>query len=696
MLKHINNKALTILIICILSWGNNYAATNKIDSLKNSLKSTTTDRSTISIYNQISTEYLRINPDSCLAYATKAYDLSIKKSHDKGLGIALNNIGNYLITQSRFGESRIKFNNAIEIGKKINNKTISANALNSIGISYAIPGLNIRALKYFLESLELRLEIGNKVKISASYNNLGEIYNYLGNYNKALEYYKKGLILKGNTNEETDNVIIANIGTIYFKQGKLVDALSNHLKAITVATKMKDKQVISESSNYTGMIYIELNKLDSALFFISKARDIAKEFGDKHMMISTSISLAKVKIGLGQHNEALELLDDALNKSKKMPYLSGIKNSYKQLAKAHKALNNINSAFEYQTLYTQITDSINEAVNKEKVLEIENNYISERKKRENELKEIEIKNNQIKNQTIQYFILLIVFFTIIFSYIIFKKYKREKVISQTIEEQKKVIEVKNRKITDNIVYAKNIQNSIMPDINVIKKHFPNSFIYFKPKDIVSGDFFWFNHTDGISTIAAIDCTGHGVTGAFMSLIGNAILTEIINKAKGKENAGYILTQMDTQLKSKLTNEIGASIANHGMDISLCIFNHKTNALDFAGAIHPIYIIKNEDLYVLMPDKISLGSMIKKQEIKYNSKRVILEKGDTIYLFTDGLIDQFGGPNKKKFNISPFKNLLKSVNNLNSEQQIIKIDDSIQAWKGETEQVDDILIIGLQV
>lgn len=274
-----------------------------------------------------------------------------------------------------------------------------------------------------------------------------------------------------------------------------------------------------------------------------------------------------------------------------------------------------------------------------------------------------------------------------------------------IVEQKKVIEEKNKDITDSINYAKTIQEAILPSNDLKNKLFPDSFILFKPKDIVSGDFFWFAEKNNKKIIAACDCTGHGVPGALMSMIGNNILNQIVNE-KGITSPDEILNHLHKEIRKTLNQE-EQNESKDGMDIAIITFNSQTE-IEFAGAQRPLWIIRkidNGELLIdkeMLPhlietkgDKFAIGGWQSETERKFTNHKISLSKGECIYISSDGYADQFSDIDKKLMT-SRFKELLISVQQKPMTEQEIFLSDFIEKWRGVREQIDDILVIGVRI
>ncbi len=304
-----------------------------------------------------------------------------------------------------------------------------------------------------------------------------------------------------------------------------------------------------------------------------------------------------------------------------------------------------------------------------------------------------------------YFIVLIIIFAIAFGYIKFreKKLRREnivleqKVIARTeiISKQKNEIERKNSVIIDSIEYAKNIQQSILPGNEDISKNFSNHFILYIPKDIVSGDFYWMHEDEGRILFAAADCTGHGVPGAFMSIMGYNLLNETINE-NAKATPSDILNILNLKVLNSLKQYDKSSSAKYGMDIALISIDKKKLALEFSGAHNSLLIFRDQECIQLKADRLSVGSQVREETGSFTNHSFTFQQGDMLYMFSDGYADQIGGPDNKKYFSTPFRQLLQSISKLGMEEQKKTLDQTITDWRGKRSQIDDILVIGIRM
>jgi serine phosphatase RsbU (regulator of sigma subunit) len=270
------------------------------------------------------------------------------------------------------------------------------------------------------------------------------------------------------------------------------------------------------------------------------------------------------------------------------------------------------------------------------------------------------------------------------------------VVSHDITERKMIeleIHNKNKKITESINYAKRIQNAILPNNRVINKALTDSFILYKPRDVVSGDFPWFVQVKDEIFIAAVDCTGHGVPGALLSLIGYFLLNDIVRSRKITE-PGKILDMLDEGVTTTLRQDEDATTKD-GMDIALCKINVAKREVEYAGAHRPLYIIKDGMMNEVKGNKFPIGGGIFKNQTNFTNTKITLEEGDSIYFSSDGFPDQFGGPDGRKFGPRRVREIIEQVHKMNMSDAMNVFDKEWETWRGTTKQTDDVLLIGIK-
>ncbi len=277
---------------------------------------------------------------------------------------------------------------------------------------------------------------------------------------------------------------------------------------------------------------------------------------------------------------------------------------------------------------------------------------------------------------------------------IVRNYRQKQKANKILERQKNEIEIQKKEIQDSINYAQNIQRAVLPETKEIEKHFAEMFVLYKPKDVVSGDFYWFNQTENNVLVAAADCTGHGVPGAFMSMIGSYELNNSVLE-RGILQPSKILSSINGSLKKRLKQNDKQTTNKDGMDIVLCSFDLKNLQLQYAGANRPLFIIRNNEPITIAPTKSAIGGYTS-DEFEFINNNFPLQKGDCIYLYTDGYSDQFGGEKNKKLTTKSFKALLLSNASKPLKEQSQLLDDYFYNWKGKYDQLDDVLVIGIKI
>ena len=295
--------------------------------------------------------------------------------------------------------------------------------------------------------------------------------------------------------------------------------------------------------------------------------------------------------------------------------------------------------------------------------------------------------------TPEYYLMNLVFNAVLILFMVFRNENLRLQLVGELKDFNKVISEKNKEITDSINYARRIQSAILPQQQIIEKLFPNSFFLYKPKDIVSGDFYWVGEKDNSVFLAVADCTGHGVPGAFMSVIGVNLLNEIINE-KGITNPTIVLSELNKSIMKVLQQN--QTETNDGMDISLVRINSASNQVEFAGANRPLYLLKNGELTEHKSSKFPIGGFNSGKDKNFETTKLELEKGDTFYLTSDGFADQFGGLKNKKITTKNFKKMLETFATKNLNDQQNQLEEFFNDWKKGYEQTDDVLVVGVRV
>ena len=647
-------------------------------------------------------------------------------------------IGNCNWSLSEYDNAFKYYSKALEINIKVDNKQQQAAILGNMGVIMDTRGRYAEALTYYFKSLKIEEEINNEKGQAVTLGNIGIIYYNQKEYGKALDYYKKSLALKEKMNE-TNSIsnILGNIGIVYHDQNNFDKALVYYQKALAVDKKYNNKYGISRHLGNIGLAYEDKKDFKKALDFYFEALKIDEELNNK-----LGISYQKSYIGnlymlLNEYKNAEKYLTESYQLSKKIGSLEVLESSTGKLSELYEKNNKKAIAFDYYKLHIQFKDSLLKEENTKASIEKEMQYLYEKKsvadslayEKEKALSKAEIARHKAelkmkKNQ--QYALFGGLFLIIIFSAFMYNRFRVTNKQKQIIESQKIIVEQKNTEIVDSIKYAKRIQSAILPSDELINKELKDFFILYHPKDIVSGDFYWVEKSpsptlpegEGDSPpsgelegaaifFAAADCTGHGVPGAMVSVVCANSLSKALLETR--EISPAKILDKTKQLVVEHFEKSGEDVKD-GMDIALCslkfdvkglrLNNLETTALlQYAGANNPLYITtKNTEgiaeLTEIKPNKQPIGKYFRQES--FTNHEVELKKGDTIYIFTDGFADQFGGPKGKKMMYKPFKELLLKINNKSMAEQKEILEQHFYKWKGNLEQVDDVCVIGVRI
>jgi serine phosphatase RsbU (regulator of sigma subunit)/Tfp pilus assembly protein PilF len=635
--------------------------------------------------------------DSALAYDKKALPVMLQIGNKKGESSCYLNIGLTLSHQGNFKEALEYMLIGVKMKEQIGDKKGMASGYNNIGNIYHDQANYPKALRYQLKSLKIREELKDKTGISMGYNNIGNVLLAQGKSDEALLYYQKSLEI----NEELNDLIgigsaNANMGNIYIDKKNYTKARICFFKSLKAREQVDDKRGLAETFNNIGSAYLLENKIEEALIYQLKSLKLFEKTGDKKGLADVCGGMAGIYIEKKDFENALRYSDQMLSLSKELNFREGTRNAYQKFSNLYKKQKQFEKALQYTDLYNAINDSLLNTENFKQVSELNTRYETEKKEKEILLltKDQELNAKIIRQQQLVRWGLIggvILLFISIFS--IYRRYRFKQKANDLLENQNKEIQQKNTLITDSIDYAKTIQEAVLPTTAKIHSLFPKSFILNKPKSIVSGDFYWVSQTGDQLVCAVADCTGHGVPGAFMSLLGYNMLENEIKKDALIEPAS-ILDHLNEQTIKSLSKEEG-QVVKHGMDMSLISIDTKSNLLQYAGAHNSVYIVRNKQLTELKADKKAIGTFSKESSRSFTQQTFQLKKGDTIYLYTDGFPDQIGGPQRKKFYYQPFKDLLTSISELDMQTQKEKLDAAHIQWLGEKpDQTDDILIMGI--
>jgi serine phosphatase RsbU (regulator of sigma subunit) len=560
------------------------------------------------------------------------------------------------------------------------------------------------ATKLLFKAIDLFEKCKKPERKARALNEVANVMRQKGDYKKALDYAFDALALR---QQIGDNLAIGSsyttLGNIYGQMNDLKNAKVYMLKCYKLYSDIGMESGLAVTCNNLGLVY-EDTKPDSAIYYYKKSIELKKKYTDTDGLDAAYLNLAGVHYNIGKLQEALVYLKEAVAISKEGSDKVTLLNGYSLYGDIYLALKDYKNAATYQKLYISLNDSIYDQEAAKSISEVEAKYQNEKKQLEidnlNKQKEIDDKELS-RQQTMKMFYgvgLLLVLVVLGIAYRGYRVKKRDNEIisaqKSVVEAQKHIVEEKNKEILDSINYAKKLQEAILPPLAQINEQFKENFVYYQPKDIVAGDFYWLSTLENQTLIAAADCTGHGVPGAMVSVVcSNALNRSVVEF--GKRIPGEILDE-SRKLVLETFSKSSAEVKD-GMDISLLSVvkkNGNTVKVEWAGANNPLWYIVDNNLHDITANKQPIGMVDNPKPFTTHS--IELNKGTMMYLITDGYADQFGGVNGKKYKYKQLKELLMSVHQLPAANQMDVLNKSFNEWKGSLEQVDDVCIIGIRL
>jgi tetratricopeptide (TPR) repeat protein len=710
-----------VLLLCVVGLNFSYSQQNTIDSLKQELKKKHHDTIKAYILSEIADsddpEWVKYN-DELKSFTLKKLSQSIsekeKKYYNTKLGLAYIGLG-YLEQQKGNPLKAIEnYNMAISIQKKVNDLSGLATSYNNLAEIFKQQGNIPKSLDYHHQSLKIKEKLNNKQGIATSLNNIGLIYLEQRETEKAKENIARSLKIEKSIKSDKIAITYHNMGLIYYNEKNYSKSLEYYLKSLNDCKKQGNSYGIAFSLNNIGNVYEMLGQEKEALDNFLKSLKLRETLEDKSGISASLNNIANLYFKIKNFVQAYEFATKSLQLAQELGYPERIKNAAKLLMELYRKRNDNTGALKMYDLFVLMKDSIYNQENRKNTIKQQLNY--EYDKKETILKAEQEKRNIIhatesKRQRIIIIaviiglIVLIVFLVIVYNRFQVTK-KQKEIISlkeQETQRQKEIVEEKNKEILDSITYAKRIQTAILPQPKLVKEYIKNSFILYKPKDIVAGDFYWFEIIDDTIFFAAADCTGHGVPGAMVSVVCHNALNRAVREFKLKE-PGKILDKT----RDIVVSEFGKSNEDvkDGMDISIAALKFDPNnenklsltKLYWAGANNPLWILRERTLIEYRPDKQPIGRYT--HSTVFQTHEIEIFENDEIYIFTDGFQDQFGGEHVKtggkKFKTSKMREMFLKYAHVPMEEKKIKIDEEFENWKGELEQLDDVCVIGIKV
>ncbi|MCT4581659.1 MAG: tetratricopeptide repeat protein [Flavobacteriales bacterium] len=661
-----------------------------------------------SAYNNMGVAYDNMGDyDQSIACYEKSLAISKQSNDVEAVGLAYTNLGVIYVYQGNYYEAIDSYTKALKIFDELGDNIRLAALYNNIGNVNLSLNLNEKAIEEFTKSLHISQEVGDKMGVAYSYVNIGGVYFNQNDFEKAITFYKKSLELR----QELDNK--KGVAECYNMLGNSYLAIGNN-----IADSIFKAANLLASEQQNNMIKLRQNNEENFL----KAEDFFSKSLAINQLINAKAGISESYLGLGKvyyqeedYHESKEYGLLSYNQAEEIGNVLLIKESSLLLYQNYKQLGYSKQSLNMYEKHIKMRDSLGKEANKKEVIRQDYQYNYEKQAAADSVKHIEaqkIKQVEIEKQKLelksqknkQYLLYGSLFIALLFSVYFVRKNKevrdqkteveRQKEFAeqqqQIAEDQKAVLGQQHREITDSINYAQNLQRSVLPSKLDVSQHFSQSFVLLKPKDVVSGDFYWTYKKGGVVYLAVVDCTGHGVPGAFMTIVANNLLNEIIQGAYNTPKE--IVEELHQRIKLRVGGSPTAQVRD-SMDLGLFSLNEKTREVRFVGTHTSICLVRNSKLTKYKGSKADIGY---KPDIAIEEQVFQVETNDMLYMHSDGYPDQKGGPKGKKFYYQPIRKKFEEISLLNIMEQEQIMSQTFEAWKGALEQFDDVCMIGVRI
>lgn len=616
-------------------------------------------------------------PDTAIILFRRALSISIHKArwyddpHILELFTSIrasmyNNLA-YMYEQQGLIKKALEYNDlSLHLYDSTKNESGQANSLNNIGFIFSNQGETDKAESYYRESISISQRIGDSVGLARTLNNMGLLYRRNNQYDSALFYYDQSLAIRRKLNAPSPIAnSLNNIGYVYLQQKEFDRALSRFKESNELHLKANNLASSTVALKNIGVTYRDSGIIDSALYYGHASCSLAQDLGYPKLLLASAELLYSLYREQGDYEKALSAYEMATEMQ--------------------------DSILNMETQTATIKMEVKHEYEKQELIRQQEQEKEEFKRQQEQEKKDAIqeeKEKRLKLIILEVSIgLLLLLGLLVFVYSRMRIIRKQKVV---IEDQKQMVEAKNSEITDSITYAKRIQNAILPTTEELTK-LDDHFVFFLPKDIVSGDFYWLEQTDNSIYVAVADCTGHGVPGAMVSVVCSNALTKAVKEVFATSPSEILNVARDEIIGHFVRSN---EDIKDGMDIALCRIFPQKDKMEYAGAHNPLWLIRDGELHTYTADKQPVGLFGKSRP--FTNHVIDLQPGDMIYLFSDGFADQFGGPKGKKYKSARFREFLSSIGDRPLPEQSVLLREEFQLWRGDLEQLDDVCIMGIKV
>jgi len=694
----------------------------------------------IKTYNRLGIFYRRTDlNDSSLHYyhlalnkATAIADSAGLAETHYGLGMVNAQVGSYAKALEHYSIS-------LAIREKLNDKAGIASVYNSMGILFWEQGAYSTATDFFFRALFLRVESKDKQGEAFLLNNIGLIFRDVAQYEKSLDYLRRSWKIKIEINDKRGiSNSLMNIGSVYLLLGQIDSALLYFEEALALKHILLDRGGVANIYRFFGEAYMKIKMYDKALLYLTKAIDGYTKLEEPRGVVESKYYYALLLFQMGNSPKAFALVDEVLVQAKKHGMMDMVAQAYYALYQFNLSKNNCQGALQSYEKYIAVKDSIAGIEKMKQILAAQfqveyENIVRQHFERFNEQLSLVDSQKQTRTRLLVLVAVAFVLLLALFLGLLYAMYKRKQALVEAnsqrvevdikqrelqeqrdeIERQKNLVVYQRDKIIniltdlgESIEYARKIQQAVFPTDTLLSQYFRDFFVLYLPKETVGGDFYWVGNCSGKIGFAVADCTGHGVPGGFMSMLGISMLNDLVANTP-TSSPGLLLGKLRDNVISALRQGGHEDDSHDGMDIALCTFDRNTHTLSYSGANMPIIIRTSSDipkderivqigegLIEFRPDRMPVAYYEHME--RFNELSIRLEPDDTVYLFSDGFTDQFGGKPSKKFGYRSFRSLILSIKDLPLYEQKMTLYRTLEKWKGEEEtQTDDILVMAVK-
>lgn len=628
-----------------------------------------------------------INRDSILAITQTNIPDSEKIANLKTLAITSETIEEFYLYQRK----------AISLAEKTQDTKAITELKISEGNYYFDRQQDDKGMQVFLDEIRAAEAKKDSASVSRLNYSVGVYYFYKSDIDNAIKFMTASVDVYPKSEPEIGkaNSIMA-LGVILQNSGRHEESVLYQKQALKIKEDAGAWDQLPVSYTNLAELLYEIGQKEEGYSLLDRSMRVADSLDIKKSYFYALFVKGEMFVKEKKFAEAIPLIKAAIAFWEETNSWKDLTRGYSQLAAAYRGANMPFEAMEAMNSYIMLKDSVFKVDQQNSANDLAAKYESDKKElqiqQEKEAKEFAQKEKSLNEEAekMRLIVFAIIGVILIVNLIYFyKRYKSQRKDKELIAIQKEQIEARSQEIMDSIIYAKRIQAAILPRESKVKKLLPDSFIYYNPKDVVAGDFYWLEEvSDGI-LLAAADCTGHGVPGAMVSVVCNNSLNRAVQQM-GVTNPADVLNKT----RELVADEFNKSEENlkDGMDIALCKFSG--NKLFFAGAHNPLWIIRDGEWIEFKGDKQPIGAFEK--EFPFTSHETEIRKNDLIYIFTDGFSDQFGGSKGKKYKSANFKNLLLKIHHLPMQNQLQELTSTFEKWRGDLDQVDDVCVIGVRV